>query len=360
MKRNKEIAFKDGVQLVRHYADDFFGVAPNYEIAKCLFQSMNETMTELNAPPKITKQITPTKCIKLVGEILELRSGGFIASSNQRIVKALCYLVFMKLAGGYFKKQMEKLDGVLNCIAQLKFPAKAFLRRLQARISDPRFQYNTWTKTDQFVEFELDWWIAFLSKKDSTRCSFDYFLRRPDQGDHQVYTDAAGSKGVGGFIDNKYSFQVLWEDTIWDEVEAIRPDLDIQVQEYLGSVVAMDLFSDILCNSSVTFYNDNPGAAGALISKAPPLWRVDMQCLTRQIASLAIDNDVMYWGIKIDGDDNDNADALSRFKSYEWDALGFTMRDAIDTVNKYLKLLAHAPPNRDKKYWSWTEEQKEL
>ena len=71
---------------------------------------MNETMIELNAPPKIAKQITPTKCIKLVGESLELRSGGFIASSNQRIVKGLCYLVFMKLAGGYFKKQMEKLD----------------------------------------------------------------------------------------------------------------------------------------------------------------------------------------------------------------------------------------------------------
>ena len=43
-----------------------------------------------------------------------------------------------------------------------------------------------------------------------------------------------------------------------------------------------------------------------------------MQCLTRQIASLAIDNNTMYWGVKIDGDDNDHADALSRFKSYAW------------------------------------------
>ena len=273
VKRNKEIAFKDGVQLIRHYADDFFGVAPNRKVADTLFQSMNETMSELNAPPKIAKNITPTKCIKLVGEILELRSGGFLAASNQRIVKALCFLVFMKLAGGYFKKQMERLDGVLNCIAQLKFPAKAFLRRLQARISDPRLQYHRWTKTDQFVELEIDWWIDFLCKKDSTRCSFDYFLRSPDQGDHQVYTDAARSEGVGGLIDNTFAFQIRWEETIWDEVEQLRPDMDIQVQEYLGPVVAMELFSDILSDSSVTFYNDNPGAAGALISKAPPLWR---------------------------------------------------------------------------------------
>lgn len=38
----------------------------------------------------------------------------------------------------------------------------------------------------------------------------------------------------------------------------------------------------------------------------------------------------------------------------------YTMRHATGTVNKYLRLLAQAPPNRDKKYWSWTEEQKEL
>ena len=99
VKRNKEIAFKDGIKLIRHYADDFFGVALNKEVADTFFQSMNETMAELNAPPKIAKNITPTKCIKLVGEILELRSDGFTPTSNQRIVKALCFLVFMKLAG---------------------------------------------------------------------------------------------------------------------------------------------------------------------------------------------------------------------------------------------------------------------
>ena len=123
----------------------------------------------------------------------------------------------------------------------------------------------------------------------------------------------------------------------------------------------MDLFSDILCDSSVTFYNDNGGAASALISKAPPLWRTDMQCLTRQIASLAINNNTMFWGVKINGDVNEYADALSRFKTnYNWKELGFTMRNAVGTVNKYLRLLAEAPPNRDKKYWAWSDEQKEL
>ena len=97
--------------------------------------------------------------------------------------------------------------------------------------------------------------------------------------------------------------------------------MGIQIQEYLGPVVAMDLFSDILSDSSVTFYNDNPGAAGALISKAPRLWRSDMQGLTRDIAMLAIENNTVYWGIKINGDVNEYADALSRFKNYDWEQL---------------------------------------
>ena len=361
VKRNKEVAFIDNVQLIRHYADDFFGVASDKATADKVFSSMIQTMSDLNTPAKVAKNISPTKCIKLVGEILELRSPRFIGASFQRIYKALCYLVFVKLAGRIHKKQYEKLNGVLNCIAQLKFPAKAFLRRFQARISDPRLTYGDWHKVDEFIELDIDWWIAFVSNPVNTRCSLDYFLRKPDQGDHQVHTDAAGKEGLGGVIDGKFSFQIRWSDTIWDDVKKLRPDLDIQVQEYLGSVVAMDLFSDILQNSSVTFYNDNPGAAGALISKAPRLWRSDMQCLTRNIAMLSITNNAMYWGIKINGDVNEYADALSRFKSeYDWNALGFTMRDPTDTVNKYLNLLAQYPPNRNREHWAWSEEQKEM
>ena len=161
-------------------------------------------------------------------------------------------------------------------------------------------------------------------------------------------------------IDGKVAFQIKWKDTIWDQVLAARPDVDIQVQEYLGAVVAFDLFSDIIGDSCVTLYNDNPGAASALICKAPPLWRSDMQCLTRHIALKAIELNTVYWGIKIDGKDNDHADALSRFKAYQWDSLGYIMRDPKETINKYLLLLLNYPQNRDKKDWQWSEEQKEL
>ena len=363
VKRLKHVAFKNGVQMIRHYADDFFGCASDMETAQKLFDGLGSTMAELNTPPKNAKDIYPTQCIKVLGEIFESRVEPFIDVSNQRKFKALCYLVFIKLVGRIHKKQLEKLDGVLNCIARLKFPAKAFLRRFQAIVSDPRLEYGQWLVMEQFVELEVDWWIQFLSIYDGTRCKIDYFLRSPDQADHVIFTDAAGEetrRGVGGTLDGKYAFQIKWKDTIWNEVVTARPDVDIQVQEYLGAVVAVDLFSDILADSCVTLYNDNPGAASALICKAPRLWRSDMQCLTRHIAMSAIKSNFVYWGVKIDGKDNDYADALSRFKKYDWEEMGYEMRDPKPIVNKYLSMLLNYPPNRKKSDWQWTDAQKEL
>ena len=105
-----------------------------------------------------------------------------------------------------FQKTDGKTRWSFKLYSSIEISGKSIFTTFTARISDPRLQYQKWTKTDQFVEFEIDWWIAFLCKKDSTRCSFDYFLRRPDQVDHQVYTDAAETKGVGGLIDDTYAF----------------------------------------------------------------------------------------------------------------------------------------------------------
>ena len=34
--------------------------------------------------------------------------------------------------------------------------------------------------------------------------------------------------------------------------------------------------------------------------------------------------------------------------------------DPTNIVNKYLRVLAQSPPNRDKSFWKWTEKQKEI
>ena len=107
-------------------------------------------------------------------------------------------------------------------------------------------------------------------------------------------------------------------------------------------------------------YNDNPSAASALISKAPKLHRSDLQCIIRDICKMAIDKKFMFWGVKIDGKVNDYADALSRFKPYDWNTLGYTVIDATNSANKILEKLLHYYPNLDEKRWKWTDEQRKI
>ena len=110
----------------------------------------------------------------------------------------------------------------------------------------------------------------------------------------------------------------------------------------------------------VTFYNDNKAAAAAIETKAPALWRNDLQYLTREISFLSVKYKFYFWGIHINGDKNDHADALSRFKPYDWKGLGYTMVDAKTHVEKHFEGLRRFYPNREEKYWQWTEQQKEI
>ena len=361
VKNNQDIAFEDGVQLVRHYADDYFGVGKNKKHANELFQKLGITFRSLNIPDKPTKDIHPAPCIKLIGEIFECRVSGFLEQSWQRRCKALAYLLHLRRVGMGHKKQFEKLSGILNCICHSVWPGKAFLRRFQAIISDPRLEYNQWIRIDQLLLDDINWWIDLLIKPEGTRISFKNLMKKPDQGDHIVFTDASGTIGLGGVIDNEYAFQIEWKHTIYDKVLNERPEMDIIIQEYLGPIVVLEYFKDEFKNSTITFYNDNPGAAGALINKAPPLWRSDMHCLTRFMAKTAVEQHIMYWGIKIPGKQNIDADALSRFyTSVDWSEKGYKMIDVTNCVNKCLQLLLHCPKNRSRNYWKWTPQQKEI
>ena len=65
-------------------------------------------------------------------------------------------------------------------------------------------------------------------------------------------------------------------------------------------------------------------------------------------------------GIKIDGKQNYYADALSRFKPYDWKQFGITVVDATMITNKILLKLKKYYPNRDRNEWKWNDFQRQL
>ena len=121
------------------------------------------------------------------------------------------------------------------------------------------------------------------------------FIKNPDDNDNQIATDASGIEGAGGvWFNEKLAIQVRWSETIYHQVLSKRPELKIHAQELIGSWIAFDLWGVQLAGTAVTISNDNPAAASALIIKAPPLYRSDLQCITRDFAP-NLDSDRWKW-----------------------------------------------------------------
>ena len=358
---NKNIMFEEGVQLMGHYLDDFIGAQPSPERAAIAFDATIDTFSLLNVPTAPEKRKTPQVSRKWLGRCYDTRFDGVVIPSQKQRYKGLAYLLYIKKTCIIYKKQAEKVNGVLGNIAELYYPAKAFLRRFQALISDPRLSYQQGTRVSAFFLGDIDLWIYFLSNPEYLYQKLEYLLKNPDDNDDQIATDASGVEGAGGiWFSRKIAFQVRWKDTIYFQVLKQRPELKIHAQELIGAWIAFDLWGSQLAGKAITIYNDNPAAAAALITKAPPLYRTDLQCVTRDIALMAMKNRFMYWGVKIDGEKNDYADALSRFKQYPWKQLGIHVIDATNNANRILTKLLNCGPNLDEKRWKWLPHQRRM
>lgn len=231
------------------------------------------------------------------------------------------------------------------------------MRRLEALLYLTKFEYNVPISLSDFVIEDLKWWADILSDPKLCRTSFDLILKHPSDGDYRLFTDASGKWGGGGYVtdkDNKiiFKFQIDWFDTILMRVRETRP-IDIEMLELLMSIVGVTLMLPHLKNKSITIYNDNPIAAGAIRTKAPRLYRLDLQFLIRRLATMAAKSKFYFWGIHYtvkDGIEMQLADDLSRFQARaRYHTRHVPELNGYAIVNELLAKLEKHPLNLQKK-----------
>ena len=115
--------------------------------------------------------------------------------------------------------------------------------------------------------------------------------------------------------------------------------------EMVGSLFAAKLWSSHWRYNSITFYNDNPEAAGAIINKHCKLGNHPMKSLCRDFCKEAVDGQYMFWHWKVDAH-NEIADALPRVRSFkDKDTYTYVEQDTVVTiVNNILAQLQKVPP----------------
>ena len=119
------------------------------------------------------------------------------------------------------------------------------------------------------------------------------------------------------------------------------------------SLTGIILLLPQLKHKCITIYNDNATAAAAIRTKAPPLYRLDLQFLVRHLATLAVENKFYFWGIHDIVKNSTNmqlADDLSRFQASARIKTQHAPRKLpIQVVNDLLLSLLDQPLNLSKR-----------
>lgn len=354
INRNREIAIKNDIQVLRHYLDDFFAACKSKKDALKLFHDLINILKQLGIPTREDKCFPPCNIQKILGFVYNTLSQT-ISLPNDKRIEYLASVDKHILNEKSDKKSLEQLRGRLGNIAQIRFPGKAFVRRFDVLIHLPDLQYNEPITLSEFIIHDLKWWRWILKNPTHLEVPFDSILKDPDEADYKLYTDAASTLGIGGHM-GQFGFKLSWKDTKLETTRVIRGKnskgewtTDITCLELLGPVIACELWAEKLRGKSVTIYNDNPGAAAAIAAKAPKLYRMDLLFLTVHLCKLAIKYNFKFWGVHIYDENMDLADGLSRQKSdskYQFNNnLIDESKDALAICNNLLTQLALAPNN---------------
>ena len=316
VKKFSNLLFCNGMQMLRHYIDDFFAIVRCLKDANTVYKGIFDTFHDLGIPTRWDKCEPPNIQNKILGWIYHtVRRIVQLPSDKRKKILELIEPILAKKCSN--RKTLERLIGRLQNASMVIFPGKAFVRRLEAVLYLTKFEYNEKIPISDFVLDDLRWWRKIISNADKCSASFDLILKLPSDGDFHLFTDATTTLGFGGHCSDA-GFQVDWKDTVKAQLEKSHGAFDISTLELLVSIVGMTVFADKFQNKAVTIHNDNPTASKAIHSKAPPLRRMDLQFLIRQLATSATDSQYYFWGehtIAKESPEMQLADALSRLES---------------------------------------------
>ena len=292
--------------LVMYYLDDIFGVQTP-ELVWEQYEMAGKMLVFLGLSAKKSKNRPPNTIQKLLGlEYDTIKQE--IRIPAEKVDKYVKFADELLAKTQVNKKELFSLTGkVRHASVQCK-ALTSFARGVEVhghKLKEWHYRINMSYRLKKDIELMMDG----LKHNQSNGKSFEFILKPRKCFDFTAYTDAAGSVGIGGYIDipNFPFFRVAWS-----EVEDTS-NRDILWKEMVAICVLIEDNIDLFKNKCVNIWCDNNPVVWMLIKWRAPLDRPDLQHILRRIARLCIFNNIVPWWDHIDGDLNIVADRLSRF-----------------------------------------------
>lgn len=303
------------LQLVRHYLDDFVGGHWDQDKAYKQYHSLIKWLEDLQIPTQPRKCAKPATRQKILGSMYDTVTRCISLPKD----KAEAYLADIdwfvntdtkkRRKRKFTKQQLQSLGGKLRFAARHVWCGASFCRRLEWQYARLKHGGHH-TRLSRGVFEDLLWWKEVL-KDIASGISFDYILRPRQLCSWTIWTDACLDDHVAGF--GGLSSDGRWFQFRTPVAAFGRKKPDINWCELAAVVVALRLWAPQHTLESVHLWCDNMSTCSWLAKQGTDEKRPDVFVLVRMAARFSIRHRFHYWIDHIAGEDNDPADALSRF-----------------------------------------------
>ena len=204
------------------------------------------------------------------------------------------------------QRHLLQLLGHLNFAASVVVPGRTFMSRLYQVAFKVKILHHKVFLDDNCKE-DLAMWAHFLEEWNG----ISLFLDKSETlaSDMDLFTDASGTIGFGGFFQGQW-FASAWPSDIGNSLE--KDAILIAFQELYPIVVAAILWGQFWSRRRIIFHCDNKATVYVLNkgrSHCP-----DIMKLMRRLVLIAGKNSFSYSAVHIRGQQNVLADSLSRLQ----------------------------------------------
>ena len=285
-----------GLQHVLHILDDFFIAEPSCFQCLSSFSKLLRLFMSVKAPVVNSKTLGPSQVLEFMG--IELDSTRMEARlPEDKLRRAQDLLNSFAKRRSVRLVELQSLIGTLQFACKAVVPGRTFLQRMinLTRGVPSRFHHIRLNK--EFFK-DLTMWKAFLAGWNGRSFFLDTTVTPAP--DLELYTDASGSVGFGGYFRGRW-FQGRWPPHMQLHRER---GISIEWQELFPIVVACAIWFPHFSGKRVQFWCDNESVVAIINSghsKAPRIMD-----LLRFLVLISMSH--------VPGVSNEIADALSRFQ----------------------------------------------
>lgn len=288
-----------------HLLDDFLVIDHPLHEADRSMAILTMLFNKLRLPIAPHKTVGPAHALEYLGIILDTVAMEARLPDNKLVRLRGMVNAFLD-KNSCTQRQLFQLLGHLNFAARVIVPGRTFMSRLfRAAYKVKQLHHKVFL--DEYCKEDLAMWAHFLREWNGISLFLDE--NETIAHDMDLFTDASGTLGFGGFFRGQW-FSSPWPADIVDKLD--KDAISIAFQELYPIVIAAMLWGEFWTRKRILFHCDNKATVFILNkgnSHCP-----DIMKLMRRLVLIAGRYSFSYKAIHIPGSKNCLADSLSRLQ----------------------------------------------